>query len=402
MNFREVLKRRLRILNREAMDRERSIDVFNEAILYLRKFLKPVGMDLLDEQYHWNWRTTLCAGCIGTYFTFLLYTIYVNWGQWILVLESCTMTGMACQGIVKMHNGLKYMGFFNDVHDRLKAMHERNSKHKENNRVLVFNGLLIQFILRFFSLVFMFAGLSFFMLSLYQYVRYNELVMAVRIQVPGIDPTNEFGFVVTTIYHVLLVSTGIAGILAADMAMMMIVLHILGIADVYKNALKELDQLLEAEERDEQMIHRKLLEICVMHQELISYEEGLDSTYGTIVFVQVISSVACLVLSLFITYMTRNIGIAFFLVAAVFQLFEFCLLGTTLTVKNDHIELAIYDTCWYKLCTEEQKMMSLVLFRSQNAVEMTIGGVALLNMETFVEIMKTIYSSFAMMVQVLE
>ncbi|XP_055632838.1 putative odorant receptor 83c [Toxorhynchites rutilus septentrionalis] len=234
------------------------------------------------------------------------------------------------------------------------------------------------------------------------YIQYHELVMVLRLQIPGIDPTNVFGFMVTTVYHILIINTGIAGILAADLGIMMFVLHIIGIADVFKNSLNELDRMLQNEERDEELVHRQLLDIFVMHQELIAYEEGLDSTYGVAVFVQVITSVACLALTLFIYYVTGNFGSVLFMIGAMFQLLEFCLLGTALTVKNNHIELALYDICWYKLSMKNQKMLSFVLFRSQNAVEMTIGGVALLNMETFVEIIRTIYSAFAMMVRILD
>lgn len=54
--------------------------------------------------------------------------------------------------------------------------------------------------------------------------------------------------------------------------------------------------------------------------------------------------------------------------------------------QNDEIMLALGDTRWYYLPCEMQKMMGFMLQRSQNAVEMTIGGISLLNMETFVEV----------------
>lgn len=52
--------------------------------------------------------------------------------------------------------------------------------------------------------------------------------------------------------------------------------------------------------------------------------------------------------------------------------------------------IALYDTYWYKLTNTEQKMIGYMLHRSQNAVEMTIGGISLLNMETFVEVSSVI------------
>ncbi|XP_055596885.1 putative odorant receptor 83c [Uranotaenia lowii] len=81
---------------------------------------------------------------------------------------------------------------------------------------------------------------------------------------------------------------------------------------------------------------------------------------------------------------------------------QFCILGAALTIKNDQVKVAIYDTKWYDLPVEEQKMLAIVLHKSQNSVEMTIGGLALLNMETFVQILKMIYSYFAMLLQLME
>ncbi|XP_055632840.1 putative odorant receptor 83c [Toxorhynchites rutilus septentrionalis] len=402
MNYQRLLKARFWILNQEALDQESSVDVYNDVIIYVRKFLKPVGVDIFKKDYRWNWLTLIAMINIATFFSCMFYTVHLNWGQWILVLESCSIAGVGFQAIAKLHVGLNFVPFFSELNLRLMTMHERHSKHKENNRVLVFCCVLIHYTFKIFTGIYFFAGLGYLIFPIYMYVQNYELVMAIRMEIPGVDPTNVFGFMVTIAYQILLLYCGIAGILAADLAIMLFVLHIIGIADLFRNSLNELDRMLQNEQRDEDVVHRQILDICVMHQELIAYENGLDSTYATVVFVQVITSVICLALTLFIYYATRNIGNILFMIGAMFQLIEFCLLGTVLTVKNDHITLALYDISWYKLSKEDQKMLSFVLSRSQNVVELTIGGLALLNMETFVEIIKTIYTYFAMMVQLLE
>lgn len=54
--------------------------------------------------------------------------------------------------------------------------------------------------------------------------------------------------------------------------------------------------------------------------------------------------------------------------------------------QNDQARIALYNTKWYLLSISDQQRLKFVLHRSQNAVEMTIGGLALLNMETFVAV----------------
>ncbi|EDS42728.1 Odorant receptor 83c [Culex quinquefasciatus] len=386
MDIRAKLRRQFRLLDEEALRRERAIDAYNEIIVYLRRFLYPVGMDVLDANFHWNWRTSLSLGCLVTYFSFLVYTVYVYWGELMLTMEAFSITGIGVQGIFKMRSGFKYFDFFNQRYRLLKALHARNSCHQENNRALVFCCLLIGVIFKVFFIAYLISGTGFLLIPMYMYVMHNEKLMVLKVNVPGFDPTTQLGFLVTTGYHTLLIFMAIAGILASDLGIMLIVLHIVGIADVFKNGLKELDELLTDEDRTDEEVHEKVLEICIMHRELIVYEEELDSCYATIVFVQVITSVACLVLSLFIFYVTQNIGSGLFIIAAFFQLLEFCMLGTALTIKNEEILLALYDVRWNALSNQQRKLWQFLLHRSQNAVEMTIGGVALLNMETFVEI----------------
>ncbi|XP_055592647.1 putative odorant receptor 83c [Uranotaenia lowii] len=183
---------------------------------------------------------------------------------------------------------------------------------------------------------------------------------------------------------------------------MLIILHIVGVADVFKNQLKSLDDLIDREDKDAEKIHVNVLGICLMHEEIIEYEEELDESYKTVVLFQIITSILEISTCLFILYMTGHINALFLAISAVWQLLEFCLLGVTLTIKNEEIARALYDIKWYKLSSKHQRMLGFVLHNAQNAVEITVGGLALLNLETFVEVMKRIYSYCAMLIQFLK
>ncbi|XP_055589100.1 putative odorant receptor 83c [Uranotaenia lowii] len=192
------------------------------------------------------------------------------------------------------------------------------------------------------------------------------------------------------------------GLVAADVACMIIILQIFGVADVFINQLKSLDDVLEQHDGNEEYVYHKVRGICLMHEEIIQYEIEMDESYKTVVLVQIVTSIAEISTSLFVFYLTGHINALFLAVSAVWQLFEYCLLGVTLTIKNEQIVRALYDIKWYRLTTKQQKMLGIVLQRAQNAVEITIGGLALLNLETFVEVMKKIYSYYAMLMQFLD
>ncbi|XP_055589101.1 putative odorant receptor 83c [Uranotaenia lowii] len=194
----------------------------------------------------------------------------------------------------------------------------------------------------------------------------------------------------------------IYGLIAVDVICMIIILQIFGVADVFINQLKSLDDVLEQENRNEEIVNKKIIDICLMHEEIIQYEVEMDESYKTVVLVQIITSIAEISTTLFVFYLTGHINALFLAVSAVWQLLEFCLLGVTLTIKNEQIVRSLYDIKWYRLTTKQQKILGIVLQGAQNAVEITIGGLALLNLETFVEVMKKIYSYYAMLMQFLE
>ncbi|XP_040172095.1 odorant receptor 67d-like [Anopheles arabiensis] len=83
-------------------------------------------------------------------------------------------------------------------------------------------------------------------------------------------------------------------------------------------------------------------------------------------------------------------------IAVVVQLFELCLLGTILSIKNEEIEHAFYDSLWYLMDHSEKKDFLIMFHKSQHAMEMTVASMAPLNIVLFIAIMQKIYA-YAMM-----
>ncbi|KAL9708182.1 hypothetical protein quinque_011700 [Culex quinquefasciatus] len=365
--MRQFLKRKLVLFNEQGLRSLRAVDIFDELMRFLHHFIAFVGADIFVEHFRWTFQTYVSFFSLVLFAVNLIYTVTVHWGEWYAVMDTLSISGIGFQGMIKMWSGLSNVEFFRKKRADLRSMHARNGRHPENNYVLLKNVLVILYIFRFFSVSYSVAGLFLFVIPGYMLMVRNEEVLLFALEIPTVDPLTHTGYVVTMGYQVFMVFLAIAGILAADMGIMIIVLHIVGIVDVFRNTMNELDQLLEDPDCEDDEIHEKVTEICMMHKEIIGYEEELNEHYFFTVF-----------------------------------LLEFCALGTSLTLKNDHIVDAIYNTKWYLLCPSDQKKLQFMLHRSQNAVEMTIRGLALLNMETFVEIIKTIYSYFMMLRSFLE
>lgn len=136
------------------------------------------------------------------------------------------------------------------------------------------------------------------------------------------------------------------------------------------------------------------------------YESDLDERYIVICFVQVFTSISGVVVALFLVYMIQFIPGYMLVLASFVQLLQLCLLGTVLTVKvnypapslrhaklntqihfqNEQITETTYNLRWYLLRKSEQKCILQMLHKSQSFVEMTVGGFAPLNLETFVSV----------------
>nr|XP_019549091.2 putative odorant receptor 83c [Aedes albopictus] len=242
------------------------------------------------------------------------------------------------------------------------------------------------------------AILGFGLYPVYFYVMYGERSFAIDVLVPGIDPESQWGYFVTVFYQFFLLAIAMAGISAFDTTFLIFVSNLAGLVDVFKNKLRELDSLLEQKKVGLFEVEELVRDILKDHYEIVSYESDLDNRYIAVNLMQVGSSVACLSISLFLCYMTNYLPGYAFILGAVFQLLSYCLLGTIFSVKNDEVILAINGTKWYLLEKAQLKMVGFMLHRCQNPSNLTVGGFAPLNIETFVEIMKTIYQFFAMMI----
>ncbi|XP_055542615.1 putative odorant receptor 83c [Wyeomyia smithii] len=381
---------------------ESSLEKFQETVKMTRRLANFCGMDVLADNYKPNLRTalTLIGGC--SYLVTGMYSAWIFYPNIYESLQAVAPLGMALQGMMKMYSAIVYRSFFYGRQQYLEDFHRTYVECPQYNAALVSLMRKMQLAIKLLILSYLIAIAGFGLYPLYFYLIYGEKTLALNVLIPGVDARTYWGYVCTLAYQMFLLALAINGITAYDTAMMIFICNLAGLVDVYKIKLRELDALLMATKRSPVKIHDKLREIVIEHYEIFRYESELDKRYIVVNFVQVASSVACLTLSLFLCYMTNYLPGYAFIIGAVFQLLEFCLLGTIFSVKNDDVIVAIYDISWYLLDRSDIKMLNFMFHRSQNSVNLTIGGFAPLNIEVFVEIMKTIYQYFAMLIRFME
>ncbi|XP_055622599.1 odorant receptor 67d-like [Toxorhynchites rutilus septentrionalis] len=191
---------------------------------------------------------------------------------------------------------------------------------------------------------------------------------------------------------------GAAGLAFFDGMFMTYAANLIGYVEVFRHESNELNEMLVEQQREnstekKEMIREKLRHIQLQHQDIIHYECNLRDKYFYVCFTHVTTSVVGITVALSLVYLEKYVPCYAILGMFMVQLLVFCVLGTILTLKNEDMITILYDINWYMLEKPEKMDLLHMLHRSQNVVELSVGGLTPMNM-----IMKRIYSYFMMLV----
>lgn len=146
----------------------------------------------------------------------------------------------------------------------------------------------------------------------------------------------------------------------------------------------------------------------------------INDTYADVIFKQFGIVYVCLIFAIYAIIRSNWYSGYGFVVFCLTELYILCILGTTIKsevnqwnrnrcmsdisfrLQNDKFCAAIYDMPFYDYPVSEQKQILLLLHSSQNAMELWIGPFAPLNVESALEITKSIYSTSTMIINTSE
>ncbi|XP_055590516.1 odorant receptor 67d-like [Uranotaenia lowii] len=379
-----------------------SYELYDYNLLFIRWMADFCGMDMMVENYKINYRTVRTVVVLLFAIASTVYSAIIYFPNFYKIVELLMAFGITVQSAAKFSIGYFHWPFYKMMYNKLRLLHFINRDHARNSQTLLLLIQRIHLASKAIAAIYSMAFVVFNMYPLLWFWIMHEKVLSLAFIIPGLSTEASYGYGITLIVHAFLIFLAVTGLVAADTVILLFVTSVSGYADLLRNELDDLNELLDSADYDRKIISEKVRRICCMHQEVIQYESDLDDRYINTCFVQVVTSVTSISAALFLIYTKNHIPSYGLLPASLFQLLEFCLLGTVLTVKNQEIMESIYDAHWYKLPKEEQRCFELMLHKSQNTIEMTIGGLAPLNIETFVGIINRIYSYFMMLINFIE
>ncbi|XP_018364808.1 PREDICTED: odorant receptor 13a-like [Trachymyrmex cornetzi] len=202
------------------------------------------------------------------------------------------------------------------------------------------------------------------------------------------SPTFEF-LVVTLFLHVAIHACTIA---ILNGLMLTLVLHISGQIDIMCHEFRNISKgsLLHG---SFESFFGLLIE---KHNKIILFSNNIETLFSFIALMQVVwnTLVICCLGFIIIISIYNETGI-FVLVKTVsgyfvimIEAFVICFAGEYLSLKGKSIANAIYESLWYDIPSNKNKIIVFIIMRSQKRLTITAGKMMDMSLETFTRIMK--------------
>ncbi|EDS34845.1 Odorant receptor 94b [Culex quinquefasciatus] len=212
--------------------------------------------------------------------------------------------------------------------------------------------------------------------------------------IPGVDRTTWVGYLLNLAFHTLQAFEAGAGLLATDLCFFNLMINAIGQLDVLIIGLKKLGEAATSDELAETELLNDIIE---KHVEHVKYLSAMESHMKAGYFINNVCLITELVTCLHVVLTNDEIwftGISLAICYS-FQLVIPCFMGTFLSSKNDELIREIYNIPWNELPIPAQHSLQLLLHAAQTPVTLS-DGFAPIDLDSFLEIYKKIYSYLAM------
>ena len=161
---------------------------------------------------------------------------------------------------------------------------------------------------------------------------------------------------------------------------------------------------------------------CLYFKFFFRYVKQVEQSYYGVIFVEISTAVVNVCCTLFSIIVGGWPAAFSYLLYSSTMLYAYCGLGHLvelsvisvfsnsifsyhffISFQNDEVLNVIYGGClWYELSVPEQKLILLMIRKSQRPTNLTIGNIMPLSMSTALKLTKTIYSYKMMLLNFLE
>ncbi|XP_067613824.1 odorant receptor 67d-like [Eurosta solidaginis] len=369
---------------------------FGNIIQFFRLISGLVGADVSNINYRVNIITIFVMVCITIYFIFTITTVAnVFEENWKYMLEASCMVGSVLQGITKLISAIFFARDIAAMRFELEDLYLKyESKGKAYCEVLNEGCTRVWKIIKMVGNIYAVAALGILSMTAILIVVTNEKVYVMHFFIPGVDVETHFGYMATLVVHTVVFLAGAFGLFAGDLFFIIFVGQPMLFCDVLVLKVKALNDVAG---RRTSAAEELLVDIIKWHQYYIDYNKRFNRIFYYIITMQIVTSGISIICTLYILLMGDWPGAYLYIVIAFGGLYLYCIMGTKIEACNCAFCEELYNINWYDMEVKNQRMIVLILKKSQNSIEIKIGGFLPLSVQTALSITKSIYGIFTMM-----
>ncbi|XP_037037299.1 uncharacterized protein LOC119075000 [Bradysia coprophila] len=229
----------------------------------------------------------------------------------------------------------------------------------------------------------------------------HEFVPLLPIEYMFVDLSTLSGFITANLISSLL---GVFANVATVYSILMIVSIILNYSifvDMFEEDVKSLDEMWSsALDTSVTYRHSFLRNMCRKQQDMDAYVGEIKRLLDDYIFHYFIASYLGQIICLFqivVSDWKSGYAIAY---GMFLEMMFYCLMGTKISSENERIMSALQQSNWFSYDVYSQKVFLILWVAGSNANEMWIGPLAPLSVLTGTDVVKSIYSYFNIMLEV--
>ncbi|XP_068912914.1 odorant receptor Or1-like [Tenebrio molitor] len=145
---------------------------------------------------------------------------------------------------------------------------------------------------------------------------------------------------------------------------------------------------------------------CIMHhKEILRFSENSHRFFNWIVLIQFFTSAVSIGLTMFqltvvIPFTSEFYSFFFYLMSVTVEIFMYCWFGNEVEIKSSNIPYATFESNWIDATEETKKNILFFVLRCKKPIKMSALNLFYLSLDTFMKILRTSWSYFAVLHQV--
>ncbi|EAT37286.2 AAEL010702-PA [Aedes aegypti] len=387
----------IRDIRAEITDPQRTFDDMAHQLNSIAQ--KYLGMDTLHLEFSFVNRRFIFLLAIMSTFLYADVESAVLAGDVGEVAYNIAVLGFGLQGFAKFDAYVYRKESMHTLVWQISAFLNKKKMFDGLNEIVTANVAIMVLLKRFYIGLYGFVFVSMSSFGLISSLSSGERQLSFGFQFSFLDTSNWVGYLATYIYQM-------AGILMVAISsccndILIVVLYItaMGMFDCMMFDLRELSKLsqMEKSSANKRIAEERIKSVIQQHQEVLEFLELSNETFSLYFLMSLVCMTAAIAILLVALVWNRWYAGLVICFAASSQIFALSLLGTLLLVKSEELIDEVYSITWYDMDLPVQRSLKLFLLMSQHVKEISYRF-GVMNMETYVQSHKMIYSFFTMLV----